>query len=79
MEGRTILVYVLIVGMIFMASSPGVAEAMVSIIMNPCELSKCIEACKNLLHDKFLSASCYQGTALIWHQYHIDNNKSFPE
>ncbi|CAN0929193.1 hypothetical protein LINGRAHAP2_LOCUS36927 [Linum grandiflorum] len=36
-------------------------EAVFGIDMNPCTLLSCGDACKNLLGDKFASASCYQG------------------
>ncbi|MBA0880890.1 hypothetical protein Goshw_011360 [Gossypium schwendimanii] len=41
--------------------SPSLAEGAFGIQLNPCTLDKCIAACKKILHEKFLSATCATG------------------
>lgn len=53
---------VVLLGLILMATGPGIAEGVFGIAMNPCSVPKCSSACKNILHEKFMSASCYNGT-----------------
>ncbi|CAN0929194.1 hypothetical protein LINGRAHAP2_LOCUS36927 [Linum grandiflorum] len=47
--------------LLFIAMNAIRGEAVFGIDMNPCTLLSCGDACKNLLGDKFASASCYQG------------------
>ncbi|CAN1137226.1 hypothetical protein LINPERHAP2_LOCUS9921 [Linum perenne] len=48
--------------LVFMVAMNAVTvEAVFGIDMNPCTIISCTDACKNLLGDKFDSASCYQG------------------
>lgn len=48
-----------VVGLIFIENIQ-TADAVFGIVMNPCDNDKCIEACKNILKEKFQSASCFQ-------------------
>lgn len=54
-----------LVGLIIMTTCPNTAEAVFGIVMDPCTIDKCTAACKAILKDKFISASCYHGTACL--------------
>lgn len=45
----------------FLILAPKGVESAFGIEVNPCTLPACIAACKKVLKDKFLSASCVDG------------------
>lgn len=51
----TVLIAVAMCMLIFGARD---GESAIAISLNPCTLDKCIDACKNVLKEKFQSASC---------------------
>lgn len=55
-QKMAVMLVVIVLGMLVVELQP--AEGAFAISMNPCTLPKCIAACKNILHGKFMSASC---------------------
>ncbi|KAL4638562.1 hypothetical protein ACB092_03G155700 [Castanea dentata] len=63
MEGRVRMRWtmaLILVGLMFMATKPNMAEGVFFVTMDPCYQSNCENACKAILKEKFMSAHCYR-------------------
>lgn len=52
----------LLLGLIFMATGPGVAEGVFGVVIQGCTFEACSDKCKSILHEKYMSASCYNAS-----------------
>lgn len=81
MEANKVMIVLIVVAISMVMLGAQYGECAVSIPLDPCILSECIEKCKELLKEKFLSASCVTNpngklcVCLGWYGYSSTHTK----